>query len=176
MFSGEATNTNFTVYILTRPGIKFTIYSTRGKYTDHYTTKGWNVPFPFLERVLDCHLLTSYIVSKNTIFLFKFSHRFIITTIKKTLTSVLSKYYPHWMLAFNWFWTFWFPRIPCSDGCRQFLFCYSFLWYYLLENVCHNLLQCKLIVMRRFQYFTLSCRSLISNVVVLLIWRNPYVR
>jgi hypothetical protein len=35
---GEATNTNFIVLGLTRPGIEPTIYRTRGEHTNHYAT------------------------------------------------------------------------------------------------------------------------------------------
>jgi hypothetical protein len=38
MLSGEATNTNFIVFGLTRPGLKPTIYRTLGKHANHYTT------------------------------------------------------------------------------------------------------------------------------------------
>jgi hypothetical protein len=38
MLSGEATNINFIVFGLTRPGLKPTIYHTRGKHADHYVT------------------------------------------------------------------------------------------------------------------------------------------
>jgi len=36
--SGEATNTNFIVFGLTRPGLESTIYRTRGEHANHYTT------------------------------------------------------------------------------------------------------------------------------------------
>jgi hypothetical protein len=35
---GEATNTNFIVFVLTRPGLEPTIYRTRGKHANHYAT------------------------------------------------------------------------------------------------------------------------------------------
>jgi hypothetical protein len=35
---GEATNTNFIVFGLTRPGLDPTIYHTRGEHANHYTT------------------------------------------------------------------------------------------------------------------------------------------
>jgi hypothetical protein len=35
---GEATNTNFIVFALTRPGLETTIYRTRGEHTNHYAT------------------------------------------------------------------------------------------------------------------------------------------
>ena len=38
MLSGEATNTNFVVFSLTRPGLELTIYRTRGEHANHYTT------------------------------------------------------------------------------------------------------------------------------------------
>jgi hypothetical protein len=36
--SGEATNTNFIVFGLNRPGLEPTIYHTRGKHANHYAT------------------------------------------------------------------------------------------------------------------------------------------
>ena len=38
MISGEATNTNFIVFGLTQPGLKSTIYRTRGEHANHYAT------------------------------------------------------------------------------------------------------------------------------------------
>jgi hypothetical protein len=38
VLSGEATNTNFIVLGLTRPGFEPTIYRTRGEHANHYTT------------------------------------------------------------------------------------------------------------------------------------------
>jgi hypothetical protein len=38
MLSGDATNTNSTVFGLTQPGLQFTIYRTRLEHTNHYTT------------------------------------------------------------------------------------------------------------------------------------------
>ena len=38
MLSGEATNTNFIVFGLTRPGLEPTIYYTRDEHTNHYAT------------------------------------------------------------------------------------------------------------------------------------------
>ena len=38
VLSGEATNTNFIVFGLTRSGLEPTIYRTRGEHTNHYTT------------------------------------------------------------------------------------------------------------------------------------------
>jgi hypothetical protein len=38
MLSGEAANTNFIVFGLTRPGLEPTIYCTRGEHAKHYTT------------------------------------------------------------------------------------------------------------------------------------------
>ena len=38
MHSEEATNTNFIVFGLTRPGLEPTIYRTRGERTNHYAT------------------------------------------------------------------------------------------------------------------------------------------
>jgi hypothetical protein len=38
MLTGEATNTNFIVFGLTRPVLDPTIYHTRGEDANHYTT------------------------------------------------------------------------------------------------------------------------------------------
>jgi hypothetical protein len=38
LFQGEAANTNFLVFGLTRPGLEPTIYHTRGDHANHYTT------------------------------------------------------------------------------------------------------------------------------------------
>jgi len=38
VLSGEATNTNFIVFGLARPGLEPTIYRTRGKHANDYTT------------------------------------------------------------------------------------------------------------------------------------------
>jgi hypothetical protein len=38
VFSGEATNTNFIVFGLTRPGIEPTIYRIGGEHANHYAT------------------------------------------------------------------------------------------------------------------------------------------
>jgi hypothetical protein len=38
VLSGEAANTNFIVFGLTRPGLEPTIYCTRGEHAKHYTT------------------------------------------------------------------------------------------------------------------------------------------
>jgi hypothetical protein len=38
MFSREATNTNFIVFGLTRPGLEPTMYRTWGEHANHYTT------------------------------------------------------------------------------------------------------------------------------------------
>jgi len=38
VFSGEATNTNFIVYGLTRSWLEHTIYHSRGELTNNYTT------------------------------------------------------------------------------------------------------------------------------------------
>ena len=37
VLSGEATNTNFIVFGLTRPELEPTIYRTRGQHANHYT-------------------------------------------------------------------------------------------------------------------------------------------
>jgi hypothetical protein len=42
VLSGEATNTNFIVFGLTRPRIEPTIYWTRGEDANHYTTDTLN--------------------------------------------------------------------------------------------------------------------------------------
>ena len=48
MVSGEATNTNFIIFDLTRPGLEPTIYRTWGKHANHYATdavlKIWRFP------------------------------------------------------------------------------------------------------------------------------------
>ena len=38
MLSGEATNTKFIVFSLTRPGLEPTIYRTRGEHANYYAT------------------------------------------------------------------------------------------------------------------------------------------
>ena len=38
MLSGEATNTNFIVFGLTRPGLELTIYRTRDEHANHHAT------------------------------------------------------------------------------------------------------------------------------------------
>jgi hypothetical protein len=38
MLSGEATNINFIVFDLTKPGLKPTIYRIRGEHASHHTT------------------------------------------------------------------------------------------------------------------------------------------
>jgi 3-phenylpropionate/cinnamic acid dioxygenase small subunit len=38
LLSGEATNTNFTIFGLTRPGLKHTIYRIRGEHANHYAS------------------------------------------------------------------------------------------------------------------------------------------
>ena len=38
VLSGEATNTNFIIFGLTRPGLEPTIYRTRGEHANHYAT------------------------------------------------------------------------------------------------------------------------------------------
>jgi hypothetical protein len=38
VLSGEATNTNFMIFGLTRPGIEPTIYRIRDEHANHYTT------------------------------------------------------------------------------------------------------------------------------------------
>jgi hypothetical protein len=38
--SGEAANTNFKVFGLTRPGLEPTIYRTRGEHDNHYAIDG----------------------------------------------------------------------------------------------------------------------------------------
>jgi hypothetical protein len=38
VLSGEATNTNFVVFDLTRSGLEPTIYRTRDEHVNHYTT------------------------------------------------------------------------------------------------------------------------------------------
>ena len=43
LISGEATNTNLIVFGLTRSGLKPTIYRTRGKHANHYSTDAVNL-------------------------------------------------------------------------------------------------------------------------------------
>ena len=43
MLSREAANTNLIVFGLTRPGLEPTIYRTRGKHVNHYTTDAVNL-------------------------------------------------------------------------------------------------------------------------------------
>ena len=43
MLSGEATNTNFIDFCLTRPGFEPTIYRTQGEHANHYTTDAVDV-------------------------------------------------------------------------------------------------------------------------------------
>jgi hypothetical protein len=38
MLSGEATNTNFIIFGLARPGLETTIYRTQGEHDNHYAT------------------------------------------------------------------------------------------------------------------------------------------
>jgi hypothetical protein len=38
LLSGEATNTNFIVFGLTRPGLETTTYRNRGKHANYYST------------------------------------------------------------------------------------------------------------------------------------------
>jgi hypothetical protein len=38
MLRGEATNINFIVFGLTRPGLELTIYRIRGEHANHYAT------------------------------------------------------------------------------------------------------------------------------------------
>jgi hypothetical protein len=56
MLSEEATNTNFLVFDLTRPGLKSTIYHTRGEHTNHYTTDAVYTVLCTLARQKDCKM------------------------------------------------------------------------------------------------------------------------
>ena len=38
MLSGEAAKTKFSLFLLTRLAFELTLYRTRGKYANHYTT------------------------------------------------------------------------------------------------------------------------------------------
>jgi hypothetical protein len=49
--NGEATNTNFIVFGLTRPGIKPTTYHTQGKHVNHYATDA--VKKEYLKMIID---------------------------------------------------------------------------------------------------------------------------
>jgi hypothetical protein len=55
MLSGEATNTNFMVFGLTRSGLESTSYPTQGKNTNHYTTDA--VDFDWRNRQECQHIL-----------------------------------------------------------------------------------------------------------------------
>jgi len=46
VLSGEATNTNFIVFGLTRSGIEPTTYCTRGEHTNHYITDAVQLQLP----------------------------------------------------------------------------------------------------------------------------------
>jgi hypothetical protein len=48
-FSGEATNTNFKVFGLTRPRLETTIYRTGGEHINHYATDAINKTFEIIE-------------------------------------------------------------------------------------------------------------------------------
>jgi hypothetical protein len=66
MLRREATNTNFIVFGLTRPGLEPTIYRTRGKHANHYTTDavkstGYEVPID----VAIYYILLFYYFVKN---------------------------------------------------------------------------------------------------------------
>jgi len=62
VLSGEATNTNFIVFGLTRPELKPTIYRTWDKHTNHYTT----------DVVFSCNSSTCLLNSINMGSAFKF--------------------------------------------------------------------------------------------------------
>jgi hypothetical protein len=49
MLSGEATNTNFSLW-LTQLEIKPTIYSTQGEYANHYTTDAVDLRVGLVQR------------------------------------------------------------------------------------------------------------------------------
>ena len=59
MLSREATNTNFIVFGLTRPGLESTIYSTRGEHAHNYTTNA----------ILQIWILTGLIQEYNIFYL-----------------------------------------------------------------------------------------------------------
>ena len=45
MFSGDATNTYFIFYVLTRSGLEPTIYPTRGEHANQYATDAAKLSF-----------------------------------------------------------------------------------------------------------------------------------
>jgi hypothetical protein len=51
---GEATNTNFIVFDLTRPGLEPTINRTRGEHAKHYTTDAVEKKF----EDIDCKVMS----------------------------------------------------------------------------------------------------------------------
>ena len=67
MLSGEAsaTNTNFIVFGLTRPGLKPTIYHTWGKHADHYVADAF---FTICMVVGHFQCLLPYIYSSSSVF------------------------------------------------------------------------------------------------------------
>ena len=71
VFSEEAINTNFIVFDLTRSGLEPTIYFTRGKYANHYTTDGGiNLKQTYIFSMNDFHSWTktcfdSFLLNSN---------------------------------------------------------------------------------------------------------------
>jgi hypothetical protein len=60
--SGEATNTNFIVFVLTRSGLEPTIFRTRREHANYYTTDVVG-----LKLVLNCSLHTNKITKCNNL-------------------------------------------------------------------------------------------------------------
>jgi len=48
VLSGEATNTNFRVFGVTRPELEHTIYHTQGEHTNYYTTDVVLAPYRYI--------------------------------------------------------------------------------------------------------------------------------
>jgi hypothetical protein len=76
MISGDATNTNFIVFGLTRLGVKPKIYRTRGKHANHYTT----------DLIYETNKIKAHI-NDPTITLFMFNLSFILVMIVNGLSD-----------------------------------------------------------------------------------------
>ena len=78
MLSGKATNTNFLVFGLTRPGLEPTIYRTRGEHiANHYVT---DVVSVILRHVV-CKLYNHLLLSQE-----------ITQALKEHLTNITERY------------------------------------------------------------------------------------
>jgi hypothetical protein len=69
MLSGEATNTNFLVFGMTRPGLKSTIYHTRGKHANHYATDAVDYKTYCVIKFLSLFIYCTVLLHKNIIIL-----------------------------------------------------------------------------------------------------------